>query len=205
MATVPMSKPEPQRESPGELRLRLSRVEAELRRTNDALERERADSDVLRAENAGLLDQLAEQEATLRDRSSSAERLAVAADLTQERLGDFEADSRHMDRIATEAILQARRATERAIKAEKAAGIVPDDETRRGDSSFTQAFTFPVTRLARELFGALPDRFDFDQAHEAFAEGQKKEVGGMLEELIREGCVRQVDERFVKTGHVPFF
>lgn len=201
--SAPRKGPQP---TPDPLRARMSELERTAAEQQVALQRERADNDVLRSENAGLTAELA------RERSRSREHIRALSDaqakiqrLTED-AEDLVADSVQMGEMASKAIQQAARATERAREAEAAAGIEPGSAQGSGrDIDYAATVTFPLSHEAIWLLEKMPSRFDFDRAHEAFAEALKGKVGALLEELLVEGCVRQEETRFTKTAHRPFF
>ena len=202
-----MSDQPPRRRSPVEMRDRIAELERELCQKEAALERERLDSDMLREENRGLTDELVATRDELQRSRQQSHRLSSDVGGVLEQMSDYEDDSKHMGQIAAKAITQAKEATVRAQKAEKAAGIEVDEETRARDKLYVNdyGFEFPVSADARVLFNALPEQFDFDRAYSLIVEGQKRVLKALLQELLDEGCLRQRDERFEKTGHVPFF
>ena len=200
-----MSTPSPTSDGSTQRPSRIEQLERELVKAREAIERERGDADLLRAENAGLLDQLAESERLRREQDREIRAGKAEAEKTSEFIEDLKADAEQMGRMAGRARDQAVKATARARRAEEAAGIDVGEEVRREDDSYTPAFAFPISHEAIALLRALPKRFDFDGAHGAYAEGQKGHVGELLQELLDEGCIRQVDGRFVQTEHRPFF
>lgn len=200
---APRKGPQP---TPDQLRSRISELERVAAEQRVALERERSDNDVLRSENAELSESLDHERSRVRSLVCTKSDLEAKLQRANEDAVDLRADSEQMGDVATRALEHAKRATERAREAEALAGIEPGStEGSYRDPDYAATVTFPLSHEAIWLLERMPDPFGFDRAHEAFAEALKGKVGALLQELLDEGCVRQEGERFMKTGHRPFF